>query len=184
MAFMGMGTTFRTLGQAGAITNPQCVFTIENLAGSSVTVVIRRLVIQMDATAALAAVMPQLKTCRFATPGTGGTTLTKAKLDTTQASSTLVQIRGGTASDGGTAVTLTVTAGTYCWQQYGMRLHTAVGQVLAPDSDMMPVLIATPTYYMKLAPGEGLACQIVTAVTTSNPATNHYFVNCVWDEAP
>ena len=181
--YTGMSTTFRTLGQAGAITPPQTIFTLENLATSSVTVVIRRLVLQMDGTGALTAVMPQIKVGRFATPSTAvGTTLAKISFDSGQASSTLVQCRGGTASDGGAAVTVISPTATYMWQQYGFRLHTQVGQVLAPDFDLMPILVSDQNYTFKLLAGEGIGVYVVTATTASNPATNHYIVNCSWQE--
>lgn len=183
MAFMGMVTTFRTVGQAGQIAIPHCIFTIENLAGSSVIVTVRRLLVQMDVTAVFSGVMPQLKTLRFSTPApVVGTTLAKGTADSAQASSTLVQCRGANASDGGSAVTLTTPAGMYHWQQYGNKQHSAVGQIQAVDCDMLPALVADSNYQFKLLAGQGLGIHVVTSVTASNPATNHYFVNCVWQE--
>ena len=177
-----MATTFRTLGQN--IATGQFLFTIENLATSAVTVYVRRLVVQMDATAVLTAVMPQVKVFRFTPAAGGGTTLAKGTFDSAQASSTLVQLRGATASDGGAAVTLTtITPGTMLWQQYCMRLHTAVGQVLAPDNNLLPALVdQVGVFDFKLLANEALGVQIVTAASVSNPATNFWFVNCVWTE--
>jgi len=181
MAYTGMVTTFKTIG---GLTQPnQYLFSVENLATSGTVVTIRRLLVQMDATAVLTAVMPLVRTVRTGTPATGGTTLAKGSFDLTQASSTLVQCRGATASDLGAAVTLTpATLGTVQWQQFGMRMHTVVGQVLAPDFDMLPSLVADTNYNYKLAAGEGLSVYFTTPTTTSNPTTNFYFVNCVWSE--
>jgi len=181
MAYTGMASTFKTIG---GVTQPnQYLFSIENLATSGTVVSIRRLLVQMDATAVLTAVMPLIRSVRHGTPSAGGTTLAKGSFDLTQASSTLVQCRGATASDLGTAVTLTpVTLGAVQWQQFGMRMHTAVGQVLAPDFDMLPIIVADVNFNYKLAAGEGLSVYYTTPTTTSNPATNFYFVNCVWSE--
>ena len=181
MAYTGAVATFRTLGSAAT---PQTLFTLENTAGSAVTVRIRRLLVQLDATAVLTAVMPQVKTSRVsgALPS-GGTTLTKGTFDSTQTSAANVVARGATASDGGAATAITATAGTVHWQQYTMRMHTVVGQVLAPDNNLLPTLIENSgTFDFKLAAGEALMVQVVASVGTSNPATNHWFVNCVWDE--
>jgi hypothetical protein len=169
--------TFRTLGAAATTQN---LFSLENTAGSAVTVKIRRLLVQMDATAALTAVMPLIKTSRPTAIPSGGTTLSKAQWNTANTSAANVIARGATASDGGTATAITATPGTIAWQQYCMRLHTAVGQVLAPDNNLLPALVDTQDF--TLAAGEALLVQIVAAATTSNPATNHYFVNCAWEE--
>lgn len=167
--------TFRTLGAAATAQN---FFTIMNGDASRV-VRVRRLVFQMDATAVLTAVMPIIKTCRISA-ASGGTALTKVDWDTSAASDADVVCRGATASDGGSATAITATPGTTLWQQFGMRLHTAVGQVLAPDNNSLSIICeSTPVI---LRPGEGLLVHIVAAATSSNPATNHYFVQCVWTE--
>ena len=180
MANLYSVATFRTLG---TVATSQFLFTLENTSGSAVKVKIRRLVIQMDATAALTAVMPQMKTHRCSAMPSGGTTLTKVQFDTAGAASAAnVVARGATASDGGGATAITTTAGTVAWQQYCMRLHTAVGQVLAPDNNLLPSMVDTSPVDFVLNANEAIVVQVVVAVTTSNPATNFYFVNCVWEE--
>jgi hypothetical protein len=170
--------TFRTLGTAAT---PHTLFSLENTAGSAVSVRVRRLLVQMDATAVLTTFMPLIKTSRVsgALPS-GGTTLAKSSFVTANASAANVVARGATASDGGVATAITATPGTVAWQQYGMRLHTAVGQVLAPDNNQLPALVETFTF--SLVAGEALMVQIVAAAGTSNPATNYYFVACTWEE--
>jgi hypothetical protein len=111
---------------------------------------------------------------------TGGTTLNKAQFDTTNASNANTICRGSTASDGGANSGPTATAATTIWQQYGMRLHTAVGQVLAPDNHVLPILTDTQNFILRQ--NEALLIHIVAAAGTSNPATNHYVVNVVWEE--
>lgn len=175
----GLVTTFRTLGAAATIQN---LFSIENASGSTILVGVRRLAVQVDATAVLTAVMPQVKTFRIsAGVAAGGTTLTAVKSDTTQTASVSVVCRGATSSDGGAATAITGTLDTPAvWQQYAMRMFTAVGQVLAPDNSLIPSLCETNP--LVLQANQALVVQVVAAVTTSNPATNHWFVQCVFDE--
>ena len=109
---------------------------------------------------------------------TGGTTLSKAQFDTSNASDAQVVVRGANASDGGAATAITATAGTAIWQEFQMRLHTAVGQVLSPPSRMQTIL----TKDLVLRTTEALLVQVVAAAGTSNPATNHWSVCVTWDE--
>lgn len=169
--------TFRTIGAAAVAQN---LFSIWN-NGASRVVRIRRLVMQMDATAVLTAVMPLIKTSRvIAAPG-AGIALTKVAFDTGAAASHAdIVVKGECSSDGGTRTALTGTPGDVLWQQYGMRLHTAVGQVLGLDNNVLTMI--TDSYPVVLRSGEGLIVHVVAAATASNPNTNHYFVQCVWDE--
>lgn len=168
---------FRTLGNAAT---PQNLFSIENAAASKVLVAIRRLTVDMDATAVLTAVAPQFKTSRPTALPTGGTTLVKVPLDTALASSASVVCRGATASDGGAATAITATAGTFAWSQSLMRLHTAVGQVLPDEFSLLPREIDTDP--MVLRAGEALLVQVVAAAAASNAATNHYNVRAFLEE--
>jgi len=61
-----------------------------------------------------------------------------------------------------------------------MRLHTAVGQVLALDNNMLPLLVDTQNFILRQ--NQALLVHIVAAAGTSNPATNHYFCQVVWEE--
>lgn len=176
MAGYFSAASFRTLGTAATTHN---LFTVENTDATKL-VTIRRLTVQLDATAVLTAVMPQVKVSRSAALPTGGTTLAKGLFNTSNASNANTVIRGATASDGGAATAITATAGTALWQQYCMRLHTAVGQVLAPDNNVLPLLIETNG--LVLRQNEAVLVQIVAAVGTSNPATNFWFANVVWEE--
>jgi hypothetical protein len=172
---MHSAATFRTLGTAAVAQN---LFVIYNTT-SAQTVLVRRLVMQMDATAALTAVMPIIKTCRIASYS-GGAAMTKIDWNAT-ASSSAVQVVGAThTADGGTAATIVATAGPTLWQQYGMRLHTLVGQVQGIDNNVVTGI--AETYPIRLGIGQGLLVHIVAAAAASNPATNHYFVQCAWEE--
>jgi hypothetical protein len=171
-------TTFRTVGNAATTQN---LFTIENGGSSAKEVHLRRLSVVMDATAALTAVSVQFRASRIASMPTGGTTLTKVAYDTgSSASVAQVVCRGATASDGGGATAITATPGTIAYQQLGQRMHTLVGQVLTDIVPVLPPHVADQPFV--LVPGEALVVQILATAGTSNPGTNHYVVNCTWDE--
>jgi hypothetical protein len=177
LLYKGCAASFRTLGTAAT---PHNLFSIENTAGSAVVISIKRLVVQMDATAVLTGVMPQVKTSRPTAIPSGGTTLNKGSFDTSLTSAANVIIRGANASDGGVATAITATAGDTLWQQYCMRLHTAVGQVLALDNPVIPTLCETTP--ILLAANQALLVQIVASAGASNPATNFWFAQAYWEE--
>lgn len=176
MAGIFSASSFRILGSAAT---PHNLLTIENIDATKL-VTIRRLTVQMDATAVLVAVMPQVKTSRATAVPTGGTVLAKAQFDTANASNANTIVRGANASDGAAATAITATAGTTIWQQYTMRMHTLVGQVLGVDSNILPSLVDTQNLILRQ--NQALLVQVVSSVGTSNPATNNWFVNIVWEE--
>jgi hypothetical protein len=171
---MHSAASFRILGNAATAHN---LFVIIN-TGATRVVTVRRLVMQMDCTAVLTAFMPLVKTCRIAA-ATGGTAMTKIDWGTV-ASTADVQILAANASDGGAATAITATPGATLWQQFGMRMHTLVGQVQGLDNNVLSAI--SETFPVRLGSGEGLLVHIVAAAGTSNPATNHYFVQCAWEE--
>jgi hypothetical protein len=171
---MHSAASFRILGNAAVAQN---LFVIMNTHASKI-VEVRRLVMQMDATVVLTAVMPIIKTCRIAS-FTGGTALSKIDWGAV-ASDGAVQVVGANAADGGAATAITATPGATLWQQYGMRMHTLVGQVLGVDNNVVSAI--SESYPIRLAQNQGLLVHILAAATTSNPATNHYFVECAWEE--
>ena len=175
MAGYFSAASFRTLGTAAT---PQNLFTIENIDATKL-VTIRRLTVQMDAMAVLTSVMPQVKVSRATAVPTGGTTLSKALFDTNASNANTI-VRAGNASDGGAATAITATAGTTIWQQYCMRMHTVVGQVLAPDNNVLPLLVETQDLILRQ--NQALLIQVVASAGASNPATNHWFANVVWEE--
>jgi hypothetical protein len=174
MAGTFSAASFRTLGTAAT---PQNLLTIEN-TDATVQVRVRDITIQLDATAVLTSVMPLVKVSRATGVPTGGTTLSKAQFDTTNASDAQIVVRGGTASDGGVATAITATAGTVLWQEYQMRMHTVVGQVISPPSRLPTIL----TKDLVLRQNEALLVQVVASAGASNPATNHWSVTVTWDE--
>lgn len=175
MAGTFSAASFRILGTAAT---PHNLLTIENIDATNL-VTIREISIQLDATAVLVAVMPLVKVSRATAVPTGGTAMNKGQWDTANASNANTIVRGATASDGGVATAITATAGTTLWQEYQMRMHTVVGQVLSPPS-RMPSLV---TDNLILRQNQALLVQVVASAGTSNPATNHWSVCVTWDEA-
>jgi hypothetical protein len=170
-------TTFRTIGAAATTQN---LFSIWN-GGANRIVRIRRLVMQMDCTAVLTGVMPIIKTSRISSAPTSGQLTTKVGWDTSLAASHAdIVTRGEVTSDGGSRTALVSTPGDVLWQQYGMRLHTAVGQVLGLDNNVLTSI--TESFPVVLRANQGLVVHVLASAAASNPATNHYFVQCVWDE--
>ncbi len=174
-----MCSSWRTIGAAALTQN---LFTLENTAGSAVIVALRRLSVQLDATALLAAVAPTVQLSRTTATPTGGTVLAKTLFDTADSSAANVIARAATASHGGaaTAITATPSAGTAGWSQLTMRMHSLVGQVLMEDEAVAPSLAeGTPII---IRAGEAVMVQAVAAATSSNPATNHWVLNAMWEE--
>jgi hypothetical protein len=169
-------TSFRTLGTTAS---PHNLLTILNTHATTL-VKVRRLIVQMDATAVLVNVMPQVK-CGRVTGGnpSGGTALTKAQFDTAASSDGAITVLGGTASDGGGATAITATMGDLLWQQYCMRLHTLVGQVLALDNPVIPTICDTTPIILRQ--NQSLLVSVI-GTAASNPATNHWFTQIVWEE--
>lgn len=174
MAGTFSAASFRILGSAAT---PHNLLTIEN-TDATVVVTIRDIMVQLDATAVLTAVMPLVKVSRATAVPTGGTTLTKAQFDTGNTSDAQIVVRAANASDGGVATAITATASAALWQEYQMRMHTVVGQVLSPPS-RMPTLLDKS---LVLRQNEALLVQVVASAGTSNPATNHWSVCVTWDE--
>jgi len=168
--------TFRIPGNAATTHN---LFSLFN-SGTNRVVRIRRLVMQLDATAVLTAVMPIAKTSRITSAPTGGATPAKVQWDTSLAASHADVVARGGASADGTASAITATAGDILWQQYGMRMHSVVGQVLGLDNNVLSAI--TEGVPVVLRQNQGVLVQVVAAAGTSNPTTNHWFVQCAWDE--
>ena len=153
----------------------QHIFALENHIGSRVDVNVRRLTVQNDPLTALTSVMPQVKVSRGVNIS-GGIMLDKAQFRTTETSDPFVKIRSAL----GEGSPITATRGDTIWQQYCMRMHTVVGQVLAPDNNVLPLLVETENLILR--ENQALLVQVVASAGASNPATNHWFCNVVWEE--
>jgi hypothetical protein len=179
MAKIYGSSTFRIIGTAATGQN---LFTIEN--GSQKLVVIRELTIQSDQTAALTAVAALVKTTRLAAFPTGGTVLVKVPFNTGDPSESTVILRGANASDGGVASAITATPADTIYQQYILRNHTAAGQVMMAPQPLLPKLNFKSGEILDLTLNynQSLLVHILAAAAGSNPATNFYVVNCIWEE--
>jgi hypothetical protein len=178
--YIGSAATFRTPGDATLVQN---LMAIRNRAVSRSPVYLKRLTMQLDALSALTAVMPQVKVSRFGGKTSGGILLDNADFDTSATPLSTVQVRGAASADGVAStnpIRAESRAETGHWQQYAMRLHTTLGQVLAPDNSLLPILIENEDYV--LYPGDSVIVQVMASVTSSNPTANHWFVQAVWEE--
>ena len=180
ITYTGTTATFRTSGSA--LTH-QHLLTLQN-SGSDVIVRVKRLVVQLDATAVLTAVMPLVRTSRM-TWQDGGTILPKGSFDSTQTSAATVIAKGAQNADGGLTPALfrspiTASIGDIVWQQYCMRLHTLAGQVLGLDNSVLPTLVENTPFVLRAF--EGISVYVSASAATSNPITNQWFVQCVWEE--
>lgn len=157
----------------------QHLFSIENQIGSRVDVDVRKLIVQMDAIAALATVTSQIKATR-ATGISGGVLLDKAKFSTTETSDPFVKIRSAMGEGAPIAATMGTTV---VWQQLAPRMHTAAEQSLALDQLVLPKLVESSSFDFKLKPGESLLISVVGAAVTTNAAlTTNWLVDCAWEE--
>ncbi len=173
ISFIGSIPSATTIGNDSTTQN---LCTITNKIGSRVNIIIRRATAKIDTLAALTSVMPQVK-LRRATSISGGAILSKTAWQTTQSSSDSVEIR--TAIIDGQPIT--ATAGNIIWQQYCSRMHTIVEQVIAPDNNILPLLVENHDFIIR--PGESILVQVVGASVASNAAlSSNWFTEFMWEE--
>ncbi len=171
--YKGAVSTFRIVGLASANHN---LFTIFNKTGSTKFIKLKRLTYQTDHTALLASVSPILHASRITALPTGGTVLTKVAFDSTLTPDTDIEMMGATASDGGAATAITATAGTRMWADFKGRMHTAVGQILFPDENLIPGFCDVDPIILRAS--QGILVQVAQAAL----ATDHYIVSCAFEE--
>lgn len=168
-------SSFRTTGNGGTLQN---IFSLNNGADSVVVVRIIELTLEFEATAALTAVSPVVRVSRPDVAPSSGSTLTKVLAHTLFASDANVVARGETTSDGGTRTGINANpAATGLIAKFLPRLHTAAGWLGKESISLLPG--GMPLY---LRVGQFLLVRIEAAAAASNPTTNHYVVNCTWEE--
>jgi len=178
ISFVGALAANRIVGNAAT---PHNLLTIENGAGSNVLVGVNKLSIDTDCTAVLASVACQFRVHRTTALPSAGTVLTKQAIDTALTSSASVQIRGASDSASvATAITATAAAGSGLWCQSVSRLHSAAGQWLPLDNDLLPGNIAENDWIV-LRASQALVVR-VEGTAASNAATNHYMCKIAWFE--
>ena len=157
----------------------QHLLSIENQIGSRVDVDVRKLIVQMDAIAALTSVTSQIKATR-ATGISGGVIVDKATYSTTETSDAFVKIRS--AMGEGSPITATMGT-TTVWQAFAPKMYTAVEQSINLESKLLPKLVYSDSWDFKLRPGESLLISVIGAAVTNNAAlTTNWLVDVAWEE--
>jgi len=165
----------------GDATTEQYLFALENRFSSGRLVRIRRATITLDATAALTAVMPQIKAVRGSGLVTNGRTVVPGTFDTTQTSSDGVRAYVASRPDDGFSATMTVTSPAINWQQYVTRYHTLAEQFINLGGEsILPLLVESFEY--KIYPGQYFALRVNAAAASSNPVTNYWLLNVCYTE--
>jgi hypothetical protein len=159
----------------------QYLFAIENRFNSGRLVRVRRLSVMLDATAALNAVMPQVKAVRGSGVVTNGRTVVEGRFDTTQTVSPNINAYVASRPDDGPGGVMSVTAPTINWQQIVSRNHTLAEQMRNVGGEsVLPALVEGFSY--KIYPGQYMAMRVNGSAITSNPITNFWVINCVFTE--
>ena len=176
----GRAATFRTPGRAG--TAGQKIFSIFNAVGSTVVAEVHRITIDMTQTVAKAVTVlpPAIRVYKVTTLPTNGTALTKMSEDSGgTATSASVTVIGDASADGtssGTALTSTLTTGSFFTQEFAPRILTAVGHETADRIELLE------SGGIKLRAGEGLVVMLDYVLATQNPVTDMWLVGVRWEE--
>jgi hypothetical protein len=178
--FWGRANTFLTPGRAAIA---QKILALHNATSSTVIVSVNRLRVDVLNTAvkAVGVVPPIIRCHKFTAVPTGGTVLSKVSLDSALSSNSSVTAWGDASVDGtssGTALTITVPAGSNVSQLWAPRVFTAVGYepidsglFMEGDSDIT------------LRALEGVCVFLDQAtVTTGNPTTDRWLATVDWEE--
>ncbi len=177
--FRGRVSTFRTLGRAG--TAGQKIFALHNATGSTKTVHINQLFVDVANTAAIVVgtVPVVIRVHRFTAIPTGGTALTKASKDSALTANASITAWGDASADGtGSATTLTVTipAGNLLSQEFSPRIITAAG---IEFFDRTEFLEGKDVVLRAL---EGIVIFLDYTVAAANPVTSHWTAGADWYE--
>jgi len=167
--------SFRAPGVAATTQN---LFALWN-GSTKRRILLRKLTVQVEATAVLAAVAAVIRSCRIAAAPTGGTALQKVPFGSMASDAGIIAL-GGIDVDGGTASAIVSTPGHSIWSTFANRIHTAVGQIIPLEYSLLPG--QTEDDPLTLAPGEGILVHLLGAATAANPITNHYLIQSMWDE--
>lgn len=178
--FKGSSASFRIPGRAG--TAGQRIAAIHNATGSTVTVKIRKIRVDMFATVVKAVTVPPpiVRIWKFTAIPTNGNTLTKNKVGGTTTSSASVTVWNDASADGTgstTALAVTLPSGTILDQQAAPRIITAVGEV-----DAFAMEFDYPNF-LDLGPLEGVCVFLDYTAATQNPVTDMWMTSIQWEEA-
>jgi hypothetical protein len=178
-SFRGRVQTFRTPGRAG--TTGQKIFALHNATGSTKVVHINQIAVDLVCTVikAVTVLPPVIRIHRFTAIPTNGTTLTKTQKDTALSSNASITAWGDASADGtnsGTALTVTIPAGSMLTQEFAPRLITAAGYEMFDRTEMLV------GYDIVLRALEGIVVNLDYVLATQNPTTDMWVVGCDWFE--
>jgi hypothetical protein len=184
-SFVGRSATFRIAGNAAA--TQQNLLALINAAGSTVTIAVNRVTIDLLVTAA-AGIAPTVVTpavrVRRATAVSAGTALAKTpRGDSAQTSNASVSCLGGSSADAGTVTAITATNGGLLAQKYAPRLlivGTTPATTLYEPVDTIPFFYGEPDITLKA--GEAMLISLETHAAAGNPATNFWIAEIDWEE--
>jgi len=177
--FRGRAGTFRAPGRAGTV--GQNILSIHNATGSTITVVVNKVFVDLMQTVikAVTVAPPIMRLWKVTVLPTNGTALTKNKIGGSGASNASVTLLQDASADGtgaGTTLTATRPAGTIISQEFAPRLITAAGYEMA---DRVEWLGDTQVV---LAPLEGLVLFLDYVLATQNPTTDMWIAGIEWYE--
>lgn len=179
ISYRGTIQTYIGLGNDSLVHN---LFTIENGLDSLVNVYVRRLAVQMDATVALATVMPIVSLYRASAVSGGIQIPVRTPFNSSQTSDSNVVFRS-TVFDRYPITATPATAAT--WRQFCSKLRSAAKQQLAVDFNMLPRIVEQSGAEWVLKPGEYAVVRVDSPDVLTNPQNaNNWMVECVWEEEP
>lgn len=177
--FKGRSSTFRIPGRAG--TTGQKLLSIYNTVGTTVTVEVTKVVIDMACTVvkAITVLPPVIRLWKVAAAPTNGTVLTKNKIGGSSSSNANVAVLNDASADGtnsATALTASLPGGQIITQEFAPRFITAAGYEMA---DRIEFLGDTTVV---LASGEGVVLFLDYTLATQNPTTDMWIAGIEWKE--
>lgn len=177
--FKGRASTFRTPGRAGTV--GQKILSIHNATGSTVTVTVTKIFVDLYQTVvkAITVAPPIIRAWKVTVLPTNGTALAKTKICGTTTSNASVTVLGDASADGtgsGTTLTATLPAGAILSQEYASRYITAAGYETADRIEFFGDSEIT------LAALEGIVLFLDYTLATQNPITDMWIAGVEWKE--
>ncbi len=188
VSYQGRCATFRTPGRAG--TAGQKIFAIHNATTSPVLVDVHKITVDLLAVAAAGVaptvIPPVIRAWKFTAVPTNGTALTKVPENSALSSSASVTVFGDASADGtssGTALTVTLPAGTIITQEFAPRI-LVVGTSASTFYEPLDrtTFFESDDEQITLRALEGVCVYLDYAVAAGNPTTSHWLVTCRWTE--
>jgi hypothetical protein len=179
--FSGRANTFRTPGRAG--TSGQKLFALFNAAGSTTTVLLTSVHVELYQTVVKAVTVapPVIRVHRITALPTQGTSLAKVPKNTDLSSHVNITCHGDASADGTSsaqALSVTPPAGHLLEQSFAPRMITAAGYYAFDRIEFFKQSVA------RLFPGSGCVVELAYTAAGSNPTTDQWIVTADWEELP